>query len=102
MKLAYPVCFYKEETGYSAIIPDLGCATHGENLPHATEMAIDAASGWILTAIEDGEDIPMPSDISNVKLEYENGFINVVLLDIGEYALKYGDKSAKKNVTIPA
>ena len=60
MKLIYPVCFYIEEDGgYSVEVPDLkGCITQGDSLEEAIQMAEDAALGWLLTTIEDGEEIP--------------------------------------------
>ena len=75
MKLVYPVCFYEEEDdGYSIDVPDLpGCVTKGNNLSHALEMAVDAASGWILTTLEEGKKIPNPSNITDITLEYDNG-----------------------------
>lgn len=104
MKLVYPACFYKEEDGgYSVDIPDLlGCCTQGDSLEEALEMAQDAALGWILTAIEDNEEIPVPSDINEIKLENEKGFKNLLLLDIDKYTEKYGTKKAvKKTLSIP-
>ena len=39
MKLVYPACFYKEQSGYSVVIPDLlGCCTQGETLEEACEV----------------------------------------------------------------
>jgi len=104
MKLVYPVCFYLEDDGsYSVDVPDLlGCVTQGDNLAHAIEMAIDAASGWVLSTIEEGGEIPKASDIVDIKLEYENGMVNYVMLDIDSYAEKHGDKAIRKNLTIPA
>lgn len=104
MKLVYPACFYKEESGYSVIVPDLlGCCTQGETLDEAIQMAEDAALGWLLTALEENEKIPEPTEIKNVKLEYENGFVSLLLLDISAYSEKYGSrKSVKKTLTIPA
>lgn len=103
MKLVYPACFYEEENGYSVEIPDLlGCCTQGNNLQQAIEMAQDAALGWILTSIEDNEEIPQPSNIKDIKLERSNGFITLLLLDIDQYTEKYGTKkSIKKTLTIP-
>ena len=67
----------------------------------AIEMAIDAASGWILGELEDGEKIPRASDYSEVTAE--NGcMINMLLLDIDAYEEKYGEKAIRKNLTIPA
>ena len=104
MKLVFPACFYKEESGYSVVIPDLlGCCTQGENLEDAIQMAEDAALGWLLTALEENEEIPQPTEMKDVKLEYENGFVSLLLLDISAYSEKYGSrKSVKKTLTIPA
>ena len=64
-------------------------------------MGIDAASGWILTYMEEGRLIPVPSPIGNIKLEDE-GFVSLIYLDIDEYAKRYGKKAVRKNITIPA
>lgn len=61
-KICYPAVFYKGEDGYAVVFPDLpGCVTQGDTLEEATEMAVDAASGWVAIMLEDGEDIPPPS-----------------------------------------
>lgn len=103
MKLVYPANFYYEEDGgYSVEVPDLlGCITQGDNLEEAMEMAQDAALGWILTTIEEEEEIPKPSQIEEIKME-GNGFKTLLLLDIDLYTEKYGrKKSVKKTLTIP-
>ena len=103
MKLVYPAIFYHEkEGGYSVEVPDLlGCVTQGETLEETIEMAQDAALGWILTAIEDDEDIPKPSQIEEIKVE-NNAFKTLLLLDVDQYSEKYGTKkSVKKTLTIP-
>ena len=104
MKLVYPACFYKESSGYSVVVPDLlGCCTQGESLEEAIQMAEDAALGWLLTALEENEQIPQSTEVKDVKLEYENGFVSLLLLDISAYSEKYGSrKSVKKTLTIPA
>lgn len=102
MKLVYPACFYKEEVGYSVEVPDLkGCITQADTLEEAIEMAQDAALGWILTTIEENEEIPKASKIENIKME-EEGFVSLLLLDVDKYSKKYGSKKAvKKTLTIP-
>lgn len=105
MKLIYPACFYpcEEGNGYTVVVPDLqGCVTQGETLADAFIMAVDAASGWILDSLEDGEVIPKPSSQSSIKLDYDNGFINLIVLDMDTYSEKYGKKAVRKNLTIPA
>lgn len=105
MKLVYPACMYEEEDGgYSVEVPDLkGCYTQGNTLQEALEMAQDAALGWILTSIEDDEEIPPASKIEDIELENENGFKTLLLLDIDQYTQKYGSRqSVKKTLTIPS
>lgn len=105
MKLVYPACMYKEDDGgYSVEIPDLkGCFTQGNTLQEAIEMAQDAALGWILTSIEDNEEIPQASKIEEIELKNSNGFKTLLLLDIDQYTQKYGSKqSVKKTLTIPS
>lgn len=85
MKLIYPACFYPcEEGGYTVVIPDLpGCITEGDTLSEAVDMAIDAASGWLLDSVEENEQIPKASDIKSVVPdEYENGFVSIISVDL--------------------
>lgn len=104
LKLVYPACFYpQEEGGYTVVVPDLqGCVTEGSDMAEAIEMAIDAASGWALDCLEEGEAVPKPSNPKDIELEYDDGFVNFIVLDMDAYAEKYGDKAVRKNLTIPA
>ncbi|RJX28510.1 MAG: HicB family protein [Dethiobacter sp.] len=104
MKLIYPACFYPcEEGGYTVIFPDLpGCITEGDTLSEAVDMAIDAASGWLLDSVEENKQIPKASDIKRVVPdEYKNGFVSLISIDLDEYAKKYGNKAIKKTLTVP-
>lgn len=105
MKLIYPAIFKPftdQSGGYVVEFPDLpGCVTEGKNLEQAIEMGIDAASGWILGELEDGELIPKASDYSEIAAE-DGCMVNMLLLDIDSYEEKYGEKAVRKNLTIPA
>ena len=105
-KLLYPACFYpcEEQEGYTVVVPDLpGCVTQGRSLLDAIGMAVDAASGWILDEMEDGNPIPPASKIEDVCADDRpGGFVNLIVLDIDAYAEKYGEKVVRKNLTIPA
>ena len=100
MKLVYPAVFTPciEKEGYTVEVPDLpGCVTEGKDLVDAIEMGVDAASGWVLGELEEGNNIPAPSlRKENIKLEDPES------LDMDAYAEKYGDKTVRKNITIPA
>ena len=105
MKLIYPAIFKPftdQSGGYVVEFPDLpGCVTEGKDLEQAIEMGIDAASGWILGELEDGELIPKASDYTEIAAE-DGCMVNMLLLDIDSYEEKYGEKAVRKNLTIPA
>lgn len=109
MLSVYPACFYKEkEGGYSVIFPDLNhLSTCGETLQEAVEMAVDCLAVYLYSAKQDGENVAAPSDISTVDVnaeydEYKSAFVNLVSVDVEEYARKHFEKAVKKTLTIPA
>ena len=106
MKLVYPAVFTPciEKEGYTVEVPDLpGCVTEGKDLVDAIEMGVDAASGWVIGELEEGNNIPAPSlRKENIKLEDPESFVSMLVLDMDAYAEKYGDKTVRKNITIPA
>ena len=101
MKLTYPAIFYEGEGGFAVEVPDLpGCTSGGVSLAEAIIMGTDAASGWVLTELEDGKPIPKASPIETIKPE-AGGFVSLLMLDMDAYAEKYGSKALRKNLTIP-
>lgn len=115
MKVIYPVLFYEEkENGYSVFVPDLGNATTcGENLEDALYMAEDLIAGIVLDHIENGEKIPVASKIDNISFEnlekeldiegwdYISRFKTYIMVNINEFAEKFGKELVKKTVNIP-
>ncbi|MCH5193905.1 MAG: type II toxin-antitoxin system HicB family antitoxin [Oscillospiraceae bacterium] len=92
----YPACFYKEkEGGYSVIFPDLDhLSTCGDTLENAMEMAVDCLAGFLYAAKKDGESVASPSEIESIDVnseydDYESAFVNMVAVDVAEYAKKY-------------
>ena len=58
MVSAYPACFFKEETGYTVVFPDLNwLSTCGETLEEAFAMAIDCLAGYLYTCEKRGYSI---------------------------------------------
>lgn len=104
MNYIYPAVFYPEENNtYSVIFPDLNdLATQGNTLEEAFKMAQDVVSLYIFTAIRDGEKLPTPSDLKDITKDTKDCFINLILIDLNEYAKKYNDKSIKKTLSIPS
>ncbi len=114
MKVIYPVLFYEEENGYSVFVPDLESATTcGETLEEALYMSEDLIAGIILDKIENGEKIPLASKIDDVSFEnlekeldiddwnYVSKFKTYVMVNISEFAEKFGKELIKKTVNIP-
>lgn len=112
MLSAYPACFIKEENGYSVVFPDLNhLATCGRTLDVATAMAVDCLAGYLRWLEEDGEAAPAASPLEDVdasgvlrELGISTGqaFVNMVVVDVDEYARTHFKESATKMVTIPA
>ena len=107
----YPAIFYKEKDEYSVIFPDLNyLSTCGENLNDAMEMAIDCLAGHLYTAKLDDDKLPEPSkiddihpiDIANtIGFDGKDSFINLISVDLEDYAKTHFNKSVKKTLTIP-
>lgn len=109
MLSVYPACFYEEKDGrYSVIFPDLNhLATCGDNLNDAMNMAVDCLASYLFELKISKETAPQPSDMKYVDVdaeynEYKSAFVNMVSVDVEEYANKHFKKSVKKTLTIPA
>lgn len=104
----YPACFYKEkESGYSVLFPDFTGGTCGDTIEEAMEMAVDFLAGVLYDMKCDKKTAPAASALSSVKPdelydEYESAIVNMVMVDVDEYAKKHFEKSVKKTLTIPA
>lgn len=113
MLSAYPACFFKEESGYSVIFPDLNyLATCGDDLNDAIAMSVDCLAGYLYDLQQEGEAAPAPSSVDVVSPEavakelelapdYEF-FTTLITVDVSEYAKTHFEKSVKKTLTIPA
>lgn len=98
MLFVYPAVFHKEDGSYWVEFPDLeGCHTYGTTLPETMEAAQEALSGYLLTVLEQGEEIATPSDIESYNPK--DGFASLVSCDINQYK---DTKAVKKTLTIPA
>lgn len=112
MLSAYPALFIKETTGYSVLFPDLDyLATTGNSLDDALVMAVDCLAGFLYLLKKDKEEPPVASAVNDIDpssiasdlgIELEEYFVNLVTVDVEEYAKKHFEKSVKKTLTIPA
>lgn len=108
MLSAYPALFIKEEPGYSVIFPDLNfLASCGETLDEALAMAVDCLAGYLYMAKEEKKELPTaseafqinPEDIAKeLDMELGETFVNMVTVDVDEYAKKHFEKAVKKTL----
>lgn len=99
MKLIYPAIFHKEDGAYWAEFPDLeGCQTYGETVEEVLKNAQEALQGHTLVLLENGDKLPSPSDIMNIKTG-DNNFVSLVQTDLSPYL--NSNKAVKKTLTIP-
>lgn len=112
MLSAYPACFFKEESGYSVVFPDLNdLSTCGETLDESLRMAVDCLVGYLYWLKKDGEAAPAPSSVDAIRLadvaaelevSMDGAFVNIITVDVEEYAKTHFEKAVKKTLTIPA
>lgn len=112
MLSVYPACFLKEGCRYSVIFPDLNwLATCGDTLEEALTMAVDCLAGYLYRSHKDGDTIPAPSAMDAVnpaivakelEINPSDSFVNMITVDVEEYAKSHFEKPVKKTLTIPA
>lgn len=99
-RLFYPAVFHKENDGFWVSFPDFPeCFTEGDDMQQAYEMAVDALGLAITSRQTEKKEIPVPSDISEIKTD--DGFIVVLEFDMLAYLKKHNSKAVKKTLTIP-
>ena len=112
MLSAYPACFIKESNGYSVIFPDLNwLSTCGATFEDALKMSVECLAGHLYFCSKTGTPVPEPSTpdqlntndiLQELNIFSETTFINMVTVDVNEYAKLHFEKSVKKTLTIPA
>ncbi|MBO6292068.1 MAG: type II toxin-antitoxin system HicB family antitoxin [Selenomonas sp.] len=109
----YPAIFYHEKNGhYSVVFPDLNhLATCGDTMQEATEMAVDCLAGYLYSEKKDGNEVPQPTPLDKIDIhceddeddDYSDGdlFVNMISVNVEEYAKTHFEKSVRKSLTIP-
>ncbi|SEQ97050.1 Predicted nuclease of the RNAse H fold, HicB family [Lachnospiraceae bacterium NE2001] len=98
-KYVYPAIFHQEDDGgYSVSFPDLPCATQGEDLADAIDMAEDALALLLYSYEEDKKDIPEPSNIKNI---ISDDYVSFISCDTFSYRKQFNNKAVKKTLSIP-
>ena len=68
--ITYPALISREDNAYCVLFPDLPCClTQAETLEGALAQAKDALAGWLWYSEKDGDAIPAPTDIGELKMQ---------------------------------
>ncbi len=104
MKYIYTATFIPDEKGtkYYCRVPDLpGCVTTGDSIDDAIEMITDAASGWLVVAEDEGNDIPKATP--QHELDIPKGAVcSIIRIDTIAYRAATDTRAVRKNVSLPA
>ena len=98
----YPAVFtYEPDQEIAVTFPDLDVATSGENEDDALLSARELLGCVLYGLEEDGEDIPAPTPLSQVKTEQNE---RSVLVDVYMPSVRMAqiNKSVNRTVTLPA
>ena len=101
--MRYPITIEPgtKTTAWGVVVPDLpGCFSAGDTLEEALIQAEDAITGWIETAIDDGQEIPKPSHIEALRAahpEFEGWLWALVKVD----PAMLDDTFERVNISLP-
>ncbi|MCM1282645.1 MAG: type II toxin-antitoxin system HicB family antitoxin [Muribaculaceae bacterium] len=104
MKYIYTAIFEPNEDGtkYYCRVPDLpGCVTTGSNIDDAIEMITDAASGWLVVAEDEENEIPAATPQHMLDIP-ENAICSIIRVDTLAYRAATDTRAVRKNVSLPA
>ena len=103
MKSIYPILIRddKEENCYIVDIPDFEISTWGKTILEAIENARDAIGLTAITIEDDGDKLPVPSELKDIKEENDSDIITLVDVDIDQYRKDNDTRAVKKNCTLP-
>lgn len=104
MKYIYTAIFVPNEEGtkYYCRVPDLpGCITTGSSIDDAIEMITDAASGWLVVAEDEGNEIPAATPQHKLDIP-NNAICSIIRIDTLAYRAATDTRAVRKNVSLPA
>jgi len=97
----YPAIFDYADDGISIEFPDLpGCITCGDDDEDALRMAKEAMALHLYGMEQDGDAIPEPTKIKNIKVE-PNQVVVLVEVWMPPFRDEMEQKAVKKTLTIP-
>ena len=102
MKTAYPIILTQGKDFIVVYVPDFNINTQGKDFANAIEMARDAIGIMGIDMQDENEQLPEPSNISDIKVNNAYDIVTLVDVDFSEYRRKNDVRAVKKNCTIPS
>ena len=97
----YYAIFEETNEAFEVYFPDLrGCATFGETMEEAFEMAVDVLAGWLQES--EPQFIKEPSDFETIKSHYSNKDVFIMRIPVDERIKRMYEKKQRLNISIPA
>ena len=97
----FPAVFHSAEDGISITFPDLpGCLPCAQTMEEAFANAKEALQLHVFGMEEDGEDIPIPSQVADISLK-KGESLAMIEAWMPPFREKMSNKSTSKTVTIP-
>ena len=97
----FPAVFHSAEDGISITFPDLpGCLPCAQTMEEAFANAKEALQLHVFGMEEDGEDIPIPSQVTAIPLR-KGESLAMIEAWMPPFREKMSNKSTSKTVTIP-
>lgn len=102
MSKVYPIILTKTKQGFVVYVPDFNINTQGKDYAEAILMARDAIGLMGIDMQDNGEELPVPSELDTVSRNNEKDVITLVDVDFTEYRRKNDMKTVRRNVSLPA
>ncbi|MBQ6737840.1 MAG: type II toxin-antitoxin system HicB family antitoxin [Synergistaceae bacterium] len=103
-KYIYPAIFsFYDNNEIGITFPDLpGCVSCGDDIPDAMHMATDALGLHLLGMEDDGDEIPAPSDVFEIKKQLKpNQILTLIEVFMPRIRDSVNNKAVNKTVTLP-
>jgi len=101
LKVVYPVVISQGKDFLISYVPDLEINTQGKDLIEVIEMTRDAISIWCVCQEDEGESLPISSDICEI-IRDDGDIVTLVDTDIAEYRRELENRTVRKNLTLPS
>lgn len=107
MKKVYPVIFTETESTVLIEVPDFEILTEGKSIANAVDMARDAIGLKGITMLNQREEIPKPSTVTEIDVKNctftQDGesFVTLIDIDFDKYRRQNDNRTVRRNVTLP-